>query len=199
MTADLPAPARRLRIVAFRELFEGRAPTLAQLAARLGLDEAQAAEVLDRLAERGLVVVEGQRVIGSLGLSLRSTRHRVELADRVLHTWCAYDAVGLPAALGRDATTVTSCPQCRRVLRLELASGQPPPGSAVVGWWPDRSSCTNVVGQFCPYANLFCDHGHLARWRAAAGQPAGEILDLGELARRGRDNWGPALRGPLRA
>ena len=83
----MPASARQLRIAAFRELFDGRAPTLPQLTARLGLDEAQAAAVLDRLAERGMVVVEGQRVMGSLGLCLRTTRQRVELAGRVVHTW----------------------------------------------------------------------------------------------------------------
>lgn len=194
LTADLPPGALPLRVAAFRELLDGRAPVLPALATRLGLGEERAAELLHRLAERGLVVVEGRRVVGAFGLSLRPTRHRVELADRVLHTWCAYDAVGLPAALGQDATAVTSCPHCGATLRLVLPGGWPPPGGPVVGWWPDRSSCTNVVGQFCPHANVFCDGGHLAGWHREAGRPAGEALDLGELARRGRRNWGPAVR-----
>ena len=199
LTADLPPGALPLRVAAFRELFDGRAPAVDALAARLGLPRERAAELLHRLAERGLVVIEGRRVVGALGLSLRPTRHRVELADRVLHTWCAYDAVGLPAALGQDATAVTSCPRCGASLRLVLSGGWPPADSPVVGWWPDRSSCSHVLGQFCRYANAFCDRGHLAGWRAEAAQPAGEILDLGELARRGQRNWGPALRDRLRA
>jgi alkylmercury lyase len=198
-TSDLSPAARALRWSAFRELLHGRASTPAGLAPAAGLSEQQAGALAHALAARGLVVLDGQRIVGALGLSLSPTRHRIEF-DRgtgtgVWHTWCAYDAVGIPAALGLDATAVTSCPACATPLRVSLRGGQVPPGTATVGWWPDRSACTNVVEQFCPDANLFCFAEHLDRWRRARADPAGQMLSLVDLARIGRRNWAPAELG----
>jgi alkylmercury lyase len=109
--------------------------------------------------------------------------------DRVRYTWCAYDAVGIPAAIGWDASLCTHCPGCDGEIRLYLPAGQPPVDSPVVGWWPERSACTNVVQQFCPLANLFCSRDHLDAWHARSGQPAGAVLGLPALGRLGRQNW----------
>lgn len=44
--------------------------------------------------------------------------------------------------------------------------------------WLPTASCSHVVTQFCPDVNLFCNRDHLEAWRARAGNPEGEKLDL---------------------
>ena len=49
------------------------------------------------------------RVVGIAGLTLEPTKHRLVLDGQGLYTWCAIDAVGIPAALSLDAQVTTSC------------------------------------------------------------------------------------------
>jgi hypothetical protein len=70
--------------------------------------------LLDGLTERGLVVVEPNsgRVVGSRGLSWVPTDHRLRIRGHTLYTWCAEDAVGIPAGLGEDASIASHCHLC---------------------------------------------------------------------------------------
>lgn len=108
------------------------------------------------------------------------------LGAQRLYTWCGFDTVGIPAALGVDAVARTVCPTCGAAIELLLRDGQPP-SSSVVGWWPLATSGP-VNESFCLTANLFCDRDHLDAWTmAAAGR--GEVLPLAALAERGRQTW----------
>jgi hypothetical protein len=49
------------------------------------------------------------------------TAYRVEARGRWWYGNCAWDAFGIPAALGADATIETSCPDCGDPLRVEVA------------------------------------------------------------------------------
>ena len=80
----------------------------------------------DLLVEQGLIVVEPDsgRVVGSWGLSLVPTDHRLHIQGRELHTWCALDAVGIPAGLGEDASVASRCHQCGAPVSVEMTAGQ---------------------------------------------------------------------------
>lgn len=62
--------------------------------------------------------------------------------DRFVHdgrsrsTWCAFESIGIPAALRLDATTHTDCPTGRRAVRVGIVGGIPDDGNIAL-WLPD--------------------------------------------------------------
>jgi hypothetical protein len=104
-----------------------------------------------------------------------------------LWTWCAYDIVGIAAAVGAEAVGRTECGACGRPIEVLIREGRPEESSAV-GWWPDES-CANVMVEFCPSALLFCSRAHLDEWRAGRDTTSGAALDIDALADRGRSFW----------
>jgi hypothetical protein len=107
-----------------------------------------------------------------------------------ISTWCGFDAVAIPAALGWSATAVTTCGYCGAELRVPLEDGVPD-GDAW-GWLPP-GECEHVLRDFCATADLFCDRAHLDLWRAGAADPAGEPRPVVELAELGRAAWEDCL------
>jgi alkylmercury lyase len=71
------------------------------------------ATTLAGLARAGLVEQDPTGAItGAHGLTLAPTRHHLVLAGVDLHTWCALDAIGIPAAVDTDAEIATRCGWC---------------------------------------------------------------------------------------
>lgn len=93
----------QLNWVAFVEIASGRIPTLDEAAKRIGMGPDQARRVADEAVRRGLLTLDGGRITGSRGLSAVPTSYQVRMGDHDLFTWCALDAVGIPASLGKDA------------------------------------------------------------------------------------------------
>ena len=147
-----------------------------------------AQHTLDTLVARGMAQVRGGSLIAIDGLSVEPTQHRMRLAGVALFTWCAADAVGIPAALEDDAEIETVCPHCSKDIRISVRAGRPSADPEIVLWLPTCAGA-NVVREFCPEANLFCDVGHLERWRAGRGTDDGEILRVEQVAALGRRWW----------
>lgn len=188
--AELYAEAGALRHVAFGAIRRAETPGPGELAATSGLDVVEVEELLGRMGEAGLVRRDRRgAVVGIAGLSVEPTAHRLVLIGAPsLFTWCALDAIGIPAALGLDAEVVTRCWHCGRPIELFLPEGETPDNLGFRLWLPP-AACSNVFEQFCSEANLFCDADHLAAWRAAKGDPAGQELDLASVGRIGRASW----------
>jgi alkylmercury lyase len=175
---------------AFDRLRSNRPATPADLAADLECTAEIVAEILAAQAALGRVEVDVDGVVvGSHGLTLVPTRHALTIDEAELHTWCAFDAVGIPAAAGEDARVATRCGWCERPLAVAIAAGVPvDDGSRVVLWLP-TGPCDDLRRQFCAHANLFCDREHLDRWLAQADEPSGRVLTLAETAELGRQSW----------
>lgn len=193
---DLAAPRidgiDQLRRAAFHALRFGTPPRLSDLAAATGQDLASVRDAIGQLVTAGIATIDAgldgdPTITGAEGLTVEPTPHRLLLAGRALHTWCAFDTVGIPAALGVEAVARSTCPTCGAEIVLDLPAGRPP-ASAVVGWWPEAPSGP-VNEAFCPTASLFCNHEHLDTWRAAHSLEPGVVLSLPELAERGRLTW----------
>lgn len=151
-----------------------------------GVESAQ--RTLDVLVERGMAIVEKGNLVAIDGLSVQPTRHRMKLGTDDLFTWCAADAVGIPAALGEDGEVETTCPYCSARIVVPIHGGVPEADAELVLWLP-TASCSHVVTQFCPDVNFFCSRGHLDAWRSRAGKPEGETLDSEGAAGLGRQWW----------
>lgn len=184
----MPQATLAVRRAAFRQLLSGRAVAIEEVAAEAGLAGETAREAADLVASVGLAEIDEGTIIGMDGLTTRRTRHRLAMGGVGLWTWCAYDIVGIAAALGADAVGSTQCGGCGRGIEVVIRTGRPEDGTAAVGWLPDES-CSNVMAEFCPSALLFCSRSHLDQWRARESIGSGAALDVESLAERGWSDW----------
>jgi hypothetical protein len=197
-----PALEVAVRRAGLAALIGGRCPTPADLAVAAGSEEDAVAPVLAALVAGGRATLTPDgRLDGIAGVTTRSTRHAIVWTGGRCQTWCAFDAVAIPAAFGWTATAVTTCGWCGADLGVALGGGVPE-GDAW-GWLPP-GDCEHVLRDFCAAADLYCDRAHLDAWRAAAGDPPGEPHPVSVLADIGREAWadcrpmeeGPAGAGP---
>lgn len=188
LLAGVSEDAARVRRAAFSHLRGGRPVPLATLTEATGLAPEALDAALTELVAAGTVTLADDEVVAAAGLSVVPAAHRVRLDGVDLWTWCAFDAIGIPAALGLDALASTRCPVCAAVLEIALPQGEPPADSPLLGWLPDRR-CSNVQADFCPEANLFCSRDHLDQWRVEANDPAGWAYPLAGLAACGAEVW----------
>ncbi len=124
--SDMSADEQALRKAAFHAILAGEAIDRDGLVMATGFALEKVGTLLDGLTERGLVVVEPDsgRVVGSWGLSAVPTDHRLRIRGRELYTWCALDAVGIPAGLGEDASIGSHCHLCGVPVSIEMVAGQ---------------------------------------------------------------------------
>lgn len=174
---------------AFEQLRQSGAISVTELVTTSPTGGASAQSTLDEMVERGMAILERDELVAIDGLSIRPTHHRMRLGDQALFTWCAADAIGIPAALGEDGEVLTACPQCSAEIVVQIEAGMPAANDDLVLWLP-TASCSHVVTQFCPDVNFFCNRDHLHAWRSQAAQPAGETLKADEAAELGRRWWG---------
>ena len=187
--ADLSEPVaravRRIATVGFQALWRGRSVTLIEL---FGEDRREFVEAAEHLRLRGRIEFSDDgHLLAVHGLCRRSTPHQIEHDDGVVNTWCALDAIGIPAALGIDAWARTTCPTCQSPLAVRLSAGGPQPLPEAVLWYPE-AVCGHLVENFCSGANLFCTIDHLDRWVGGSRAP-GRVMTLGEVADVARDVW----------
>ncbi len=182
-----------LRRAAFRAVLGGEARPLGELAREAGASSEEAAGV----ARRDLVVLDGAgRVVGAAGLSLVPIhQHRLHLRGRGFWTWCAVDAVGIPAALGGDAEVETTCHRCGTGVRLRLSGGEIAEASHPDArlWNAEHVPGRSMAHGTCGLMNLFCSSGHLDAWLAANPDGRGAAVDLAGACALGRAWWGPLL------
>jgi hypothetical protein len=125
----------------------GSAPSPAQAATALGLAEDAVAAAYRRLHDaHALVLRPGTAEIRMLNpFSAVETPHRVEAGGRTWFANCAWDALGIPAALHADGRVHSSCPDCGDPVELEVREGRLVRGAELLvhfvvparRWWDD--------------------------------------------------------------
>jgi alkylmercury lyase len=185
----MPEATLAVRREAFCQLLLGRAPMIDEVAKATGLSMDTARRAVKLVVSVGMAETIDSTIVGMDGLTTRRTRHRLTLDGVEMWTWCAYDIVGIAAALGADAVGEIQCGICERPADVVIKQGEPEK-SPLIGWIPDES-CSNVMAEFCASALLFCSQEHLGEWRARDTTGSGTALDLSALAQRGRSFWQP--------
>ena len=190
LTPPVAETVRRIAIVGFAELWRGQSPDLAEL---VTTDPATLAAATDHLLGRGrMELSEDGRVLGVHGLCLRPTPHHIRHARGAVHTWCALDVIGIPAALSIDAHASTRCPTCASGIGVAFTRGQPDDDDATRLWYPQAPG-GHLVADFCSGANLFCSQRHLEECVGRA-DTAGTVMTVEEVAELGRECWSAAAR-----
>jgi len=177
-----------LREAAFAVLIRDRRPPRPEdLARSTGLEPAAVRDLTATLAGAGwLDLDEAGRITGAAGLSLATGPHKLTLGGMPFRTWCAYDALGIAAALGADALVETACGQCGERIRVQFHGGVPERAGPERLWLADGGE--DLRGSFCTPTVLLCGDAHGAEWaEAQAGR--GRLLDIAEGARQGGSEW----------
>lgn len=188
----LSAVGQQLAVAGFDAIWRGTPLLPAQL---LPSSPDEARDLAARIADQGRAELDHQaRLVGIHGLTLRSTRHRFVHRNVTHSTWCAFDAIGIPAALRVDAVALTDCPACGRSIRVEMRDGSPPPGQDLVLWLPTMDPGDDLRATFCANADLYCSADHLDEV-VDRSTVSGEAVDLGAAVARGRQTWRDVASG----
>ena len=105
----------------------GGRPTVEQIAARAGAEPAAVRDAYRRLEGKRVLVLEedGASIRMAPPFSGVPTMHVVESSDVSYYANCAWDALGIPAALHRPATVRSRCAQSSQPLVLEVDPSGP--------------------------------------------------------------------------
>ena len=123
-----------------------RVPTVAELAPIVGLTASGVREGFQRLfASRVLVLMpDGETIRMAPPFSGVPTQHRVRTGGKDYYANCAWDALGILAALHAEGEVFSRCEQSMEPVHLVVGKDGPAPASWVVHfavpasqWWQD--------------------------------------------------------------
>jgi alkylmercury lyase len=178
-------------------LADGRPVSPARLAGALTSDPGQVTRTLARLDRQGRVRLDpAGAVTGSHGLSVTPTRHELLFHEdtgeqRRFWTWCAWDAVGILAALEASGRVRSVSPSSGAPVEVTFqAGGLSRADPALVVFFADADCCgsDSVVEGWCPLVNFF-EHADAAKAWAAEKAIRGTAVGLAEATDRGKEAW----------
>lgn len=105
----------------------GSRPSVDDIAARVGAGAPQVREVFRRLRAQRVLVLEAdaESIRMAPPFSGIPTQHRVTAAGVSYHANCAWDALGIPAALHQPAAVYSRCEQSLEPLELAVSDRGP--------------------------------------------------------------------------
>jgi hypothetical protein len=155
----------------------GRAPSLAEL----GESSADAAEIVQRLADDDLVVLADGSVVGAYPFSAEPTPHRITIDGRVSYAMCSLDAVAIAPVFERQVEIESSCASTDKPIRIHQWSGavvSAEPHDPRLGIrWSEPDGC--AAHSMCREMVFLADAETAERWRGSDPESAG-IFDLSE-------------------
>jgi hypothetical protein len=104
---------------------KGRIPSLPELAGALAQPEAETRASLQRLADAHMLVLapDSDEIIMANPFSAIASPFAVTVDGRVFYANCIWDALGIPAMLGREGVVNTSCGCCGFPLQVTIGGG----------------------------------------------------------------------------
>jgi len=136
-----------VKVAVYRATAEsGHPPSLAAVVAKVGATPAQVKEAYARLRASRLLLLEADGVTIRMAppFSGVPTQHRVIVDGLEYYANCAWDALGIPAALHRRGVVHSRCEQSLEPLDLEVDLNGPEPSGwlfhclvPAARWWDD--------------------------------------------------------------
>ena len=124
----------------------GTRPSVEEIADRLGAAVPVVRDVFTRLRAQRVLVLEsdGESIRMAPPFSGVPTQHHVTAAGVSYYANCAWDALGIPAALQKPAWVHSRCEQSLEPLELEVSTAGPPASDwlfhcvvPAAQWWHD--------------------------------------------------------------
>ncbi len=119
----------------------------------------------------GVFYDESDHIIGFLGLTIKETRHRLQVNGITVYTWCAWDTLFLPQLLNATATVTSTCAATGEEIRLTVSPSRieaVDPHDIVVSFLtPDEHELReNIITSFCPFVYFFRSRKDGGAWVA---------------------------------
>jgi hypothetical protein len=168
------------------------APVLEQIVRKFGLDRASAFKVLvDLQSARHIALLTGtQRILMAFPFSSIVTPFRVKVAgkDKEYFANCAWDAVAIHVALGKEQWISSYCHHCSEDIKIHLKDQKPISKQSDIQplvylalpaskWWENiLLTCSNNMV-------FFSSKNHLADWIKSGGSTGGEALTIEQTLR----------------
>ena len=137
----------RIKLAIYRHFAEtGRRPTPNEIGERAGADAAAVLDAYPRLRAQRVLALEpdGSSIRMAPPFSGVPTQHVVVVGERRYFANCAWDALGIPAALHRPGLVHSRCEQSLEPLRLDVGLDGPGPSDwlfhclvPAAKWWDD--------------------------------------------------------------
>ena len=162
----------RLKVWLLRRVAEGRPVSDTEVeqyaeSIRMPLDAVRS--FVGRVSERD----EESNIVGIFGLSQKDHPHRFTVNNQSLSTWCAWDALFLPAMLGQTAEVESTCPVtktriCARISPERVEEIHPHESVLTIAL-PKFSgekleSAEMIWGSFCCHVHFFVSQELAAKW-----------------------------------
>ncbi len=195
-----PPELQKLCIIAYRLLARGKPVSLPELAEATSYTDQKIEELIALIPSSAYERGSDGAFTGFIGLSIHKTAHEFTVADRLLYTWCVFDALFLPAILRTDALLSTACPATGREIKISIrpdgAAAVTPPNPVMSIIAPDHEACcSDLRGAFCNHVNFFVDQSAYSQWNK--GSNAGDAVSLDDafaLAMRRNDARFPDVK-----
>jgi len=177
-------------------LRDPRPVLLAELRQALGDQDPDLDARIQRHVERGHATLDAAAITGYAGLSVVPAPHALDVAGVRLWTWCALDAVAIPAAFGLSARVRSAARNTERPFAIDVRDGVVQDADPVLSLLlvpPDQEG--TMYGGTCT---------HIAFYDAPLPVPptGGCFISVTTAARWGRQLWDPfagrAARRPPR-
>jgi hypothetical protein len=155
-----------LRLYTYRQVIaSGKAPVVAQAAVEIGVSEVAVRAGYARLSEsHAFMLTESGELWRVAPFSAIPTAFPVESGGRTYYANCIWDALGIPAVLGQDATIPASCACCNLEMRLRVQGGTLLPHEGLIHVAvPARRWYEDVVFTWKTIL-LFRSEQHVDRW-----------------------------------
>lgn len=179
---------RQLSLLLYKGLSLGTAVMPAVLTEQMNTNIKTVIEALRNWP--GVHFDENHNVIGHMGLTIKPTPHQLQILDKTLYTWCAWDGLFIPDLLKTACTFTTKCPITHEILTVYF-DGQggfetPMPGIVMSFLESKQVFDQNIIQQFCHYIYLFKNKTVAVEWIHANPGIMLMLLDLHDAVKLGR-------------
>ncbi len=137
----------QIKVTVYKHFAEtGRRPSLETVVKRVGSDTRSVRAVYARLRAQRVLVLEndGESIRMAPPFSGVPTQHMVVVGDKQYFANCAWDALGIPAALRQSGEVNSRCEQSGAPFHLKVGLDGPQPSSwlfhclvPAAKWWDD--------------------------------------------------------------
>lgn len=148
-----------------KEIIKGKPLTISEMADRLQVSTEKVQEIIDVF--HNIERDEDEKIVGLAGFTLRPTRHRCTLDDRVFYVWCAGDSLGFPLMLNQPVEVASACYATNYPITLTVTPNSVEnlsPADAVVSVVIPDEVPQDIRGFYCDRVNYFKSKSVADEW-----------------------------------
>jgi alkylmercury lyase len=158
----------RIQVLALQLLAKGNPVSPESLADAWDMPLEQVNAIFEQAGAQGTLQLDDDgNMVGSY-LSLIPTTHKLQVADKTLYAWCAYDAIYIPGVLGKKAVIESIDPYSHETVQLAISpNGEidlKPEGIVVTVVGMDADTRGGADSPRCSQMHFFQSYENADKW-----------------------------------